>query len=542
VIFAESGFSAADLNPALLLGSLTLLAAAAAVRLSVRSGMPSLVIYLAIGMLLGEAGLGIRFDDELLTQALGYAALALILIEGGLTTKWSGIRGSMGPALSLATVGIVVSVLVVAVAAHLILRLPWEIALIIGAVLASTDSAAVFSVLRTVSLPRRLSGLLEAESGFNDAPVVILVVAFAANAASGDSSLSVLELAAVATVQLVGGAGLGLAVGWLGGKVLRRIASTSSGLFTIAVFAVAVFAYAAAASLGVSGFIACYLAALVLGNSHLPHQQSVHSFGTALGWLAQIGLFVMLGLLASPANLVDQIVPALIIGLALLLLARPLSVVVSLLPFRLPWREQAFLSWAGLRGAVPVVVATVPITFGLDAAWIFDLVFVLVAVFTLVQAPTLPWVARRLRVSEAYQSVSLEVELVPLEELDADLLQVSVGRGSRMAGVEVGELRLPTGANVTLVIRNKRGFVPTPATQIQSGDELLIVTTTKVRDAAEERVRAVSKEGRLAGWGPRLATPRRPSVRPSSTLGWRRSSPPVSGQAPRREGPPHGEP
>jgi potassium/hydrogen antiporter len=542
VIFAESGFSAADLNPALLLGSLTLLAAAAAVRLSVRSGMPSLVIYLALGMLLGEAGLGIRFDDELLTQALGYAALALILIEGGLTTKWSGIRGSMGPALSLATVGIVVSVLVVAVAAHLVLRLPWEIALIIGAVLASTDSAAVFSVLRTVSLPRRLSGLLEAESGFNDAPVVILVVAFAANAASSDPSLSVLELAAGAAVQLVGGAGLGLTVGWLGSKVLRRIASTSSGLFTIAVFAVAMFAYAAAASLVVSGFIACYLAALVLGNSHLPHQQSVHSFGTALGWLAQIGLFVMLGLLASPANLVDQIVPALIIGLALLLLARPLSVVVSLLPFRLPWREQAFLSWAGLRGAVPVVLATVPITFGLDAAWVFDLVFVLVAVFTLLQAPTLPWVARRLRVSETYQSVSLEVELVPLEELDADLLQVSVGRDSRIAGVEVGELRLPTGANVTLVIRNRRGFVPTPATRIQSGDELLIVTTTKVRDAAEERVRAVSKEGRLAGWGPRLPTSRRPSVRPSSTLGWRRSSPPVSGPASGPGGPPAGEP
>jgi potassium/hydrogen antiporter len=433
-------------------------------------------------------------------------------------------------------------VLVVAVAAHVVLRLPWEIALIIGAVLASTDSAAVFSVLRTVSLPRRLSGLLEAESGFNDAPVVILVVAFAANAASSDPSLSVLGLAAGAAVQLVGGAGLGLAVGWLGSKVLRRIASTSSGLFTIAVFAVAMFAYAAAASLGVSGFIACYLAALVLGNSHLPHQQSVHSFGTALGWLAQIGLFVMLGLLASPANLVDQIVPALIIGLALLLLARPLSVVVSLLPFRLPWREQAFLSWAGLRGAVPVVLATVPITFGLDAAWVFDLVFVLVAVFTLLQAPTLPWVARRLRVSETYQSVSLEVELVPLEELDADLLQVSVGKGSRIAGVEVGELRLPTGANVTLIIRNRRGFVPTPTTRIQRGDELLIVTTTKVRDAAEERVRAVSKEGRLAGWGPRLPRSRRPSVRPSSTLGWRRSSPPVSGPASGPGGPPAGEP
>lgn len=510
MILAESGgLTVADLNPALLIGSLTLLAAAAAVRLSVRSGMPSLVIYLVLGMLLGESGLGIRFDDEQVTQAIGYAALALILIEGGLTTKWSGIRGSMGPALSLATVGIVVSVLVVAGGAYLLLGLPWELALLIGAVLASTDSAAVFSVLRTVSLPRRLSGLLEAESGLNDAPVVILVVAFAASAADPGGSLSVLELAVASTLQLVGGAALGLGVGWLAVRVLRHIASTSSGLFAIAVFAAAISAYAGAATLQVSGFIACYLAALVMGNSHLPHQQSVSAFGTAVGWLAQIGLFVLLGLLASPFNLVDQIVPAAIVGGVLLLVARPLSVVVSVLPFRLPWREQAFLSWAGLRGAVPIVVATVPITYGLATEWMFDLVFVLVLVLTLIQAPTLPWVARRLKVAQAYQSLSLGVELVPLEELDADLLQVSVGEGSKIAGVEVGELRLPLGANVTLIIRDKAGFVPTPVTPIRTGDELIIVTTTRARDAAERRVRAVSEEGRLAGWAARRRRPGR---------------------------------
>lgn len=497
---AESGFTVADLNPALLIGSLTLIAAAAAVRLSVRSGMPSLVIYLVFGMILGESGFGIRFDDEELVQALGYAALSLILIEGGLTTRWDSIKRSMGPALSLATVGIVVSVLVVSAGAHVLLGLPWEISLIIGAVLASTDSAAVFSVLRTVSLPKRLSGLLEAESGLNDAPVVILVVAFAANAAQPGGSLSVLELALGTTLQLLGGAAVGLAAGWLGVRILRRIASTSSGLFAIAVFAVAVFAYAAAASLGISGFIACYLAALVVGNAGLPHQQSVGAFGTAVGWLAQIGLFVLLGLLASPANLVEQILPALVIGVVLLVLARPLSVVISVLPFRMPWREQAFLSWAGLRGAVPIVVATVPVTYGLQTEWMFDLVFVLVVVLTLLQAPTLPWVARRLKVAEAYQSRPIGVELVPLEEMDADLLLVTVGKGSRIAGVEVGELRLPPGANVTLIIRDKEGFVPTPATPIMRGDELLIVTTTRARDAAERRVRAVSEGGRLAGW------------------------------------------
>ena len=494
-------FSLGDLTISLLIGSAVLLVAVAAVRISARSGVPSLLLFLAIGLAIGEAGLGIRFDSAPLTQVLGYAALILILAEGGLTTRWSGIRHSVAPAAVLSTVGVAVSVLVVAVAARYVLDLSWTVALLVGAILTSTDAAAVFSVLRTVPLPRRLSGMLEAESGFHDAPVVILVVSLAAQSVPGAQSHPWWMLLLDAVVELVGGALIGLVLGRIGGLALRRVAGASSGLFSIGVIALTVLAYAVASTVHMSGFIACYLAALVLGNMGLPHRPAVHGFSSALGSLAQIGLFVLLGLLAAPFRLAAQVWVALVVGLVLLLVARPLSVLISLTPFRIPWRDQVFLSWAGLRGAVPVVLATVPATLGsAGTEWIFDLVFVLVVIFTIVQAPTLPWVARRLGLTESVQQVELSLESTPLERMGADVIQVTIGEESRLHGVEVFELRLPPGANVTLVVRDGTGTVPHGQTKLRHGDQLLIVTTAEVRRAAEARVRAVDQGGRLAGW------------------------------------------
>lgn len=499
VVVAE--YTLSDLTVSLLVGSAVLLLAVAAVRLSARSGLPSLLLFLAIGLGIGEGGLGIRFDSTSLTQVFGYAALVLILAEGGLTTRWSGLRRSVAPAAVLSTVGVVVSVLVVAVAARFVLDVPWPVALLVGAVLSSTDAAAVFSVLRTVPLPRRLSGMLEAESGFNDAPVVILVVALAMEAVPGSEPHPWWQLVLVAGAELFGGAVVGLLLGYLGGGALRRLAGASSGLFSLGVIALIVLSYAVAATAHTSGFLAAYLAALVLGNLGLPHRAAVHAFSSALGSLAQIGLFVLLGLLASPSRLAERVGAALVIGLVLLLVARPLSVIVSLTPFRIGWRDQAFLSWAGLRGAVPVVLATVPATLGTPGTdWIFDLVFVLVAIFTLIQAPTLPWVARRLGLTESVQQVELALETTPLETMGADVIEVTIGKDSRLHGVEVFELRLPAGANVTLVVRDGQAFVPQPQTKLKHGDQLLIVTTTQARPAAEARVRAVDRDGRLAGW------------------------------------------
>lgn len=496
-----SGFGLPELSLALLVGSLVLVIAVAAVRLASRAGLPTLLLYLAIGLAVGKEGLGIPFDSDQAAQVLGYCALVLILVEGGLTTKWSSIRASVAPALALSTVGVLVSVGVVAVALHEILHTDWQISLLIGAILASTDAAAVFSVLRVVPLPRRLSGMLEAESGFNDAPVVLLVTALSLRVADPATAEPWWAIGLLAVVELAGGALVGLAIGWLGGKLMRRLASGTSGLFSLGVVAIGVLAYASAASIHTSGFIACYLAALVLGNMHLPHRQSVTGFAEALGWLAQIGLFVMLGMLATPSGFIDQLPRAVLAGLVLLLVARPLSVIVSLTPFGVPWREQAFLSWAGLRGAVPVVLATVPITNSVPGIeWVFDLVFMLVVIFTLVQAPLMPWVARALRVTEPSRAAGVVVEAMPLEELGAELLDVAVAPGSRLAGVEVFELRLPKGANISLVVRGDETFVPDAHTRLWTNDRLLVVTPGDQREATEARLRSVARYGRLAGW------------------------------------------
>jgi cell volume regulation protein A len=498
-----SGMTLDDLTRVLLIGSIVLLVAVAAVRLSAASGMPSLLIYLGIGLALGNAGVGIQFSDASTTRVLGYAALVLILAEGGLSTKWSNIRHSVGPAALLSTVGVVVSVMVVAAVAHTFLDLSWTISLLLGAILASTDAAAVFAVLRNVPIPRRLSGMLEAEAGFNDAPVVLLVVALSAQGLPGAEPEPWWELLALILVELLGGAVVGIVVGYLGGQVLRRVAGGSSALFSIGVVSLTVLAYAAGAAVHVSGFLATYLSALVLGNMNLPNRVSFQSFATAMGWIAQIGLFVMLGLLADPFRLDEQLGSAVVIGLVLLLLARPLSVLASTMWFRMPWRDMAFLSWAGLRGAVPVVLATVPLVAGTpNTGWIFDLVFVLVVVFTVVQAPPLPWVARRLGLTEQVHSVDVALESTPLVEIGADILTVNVGEDSRLHGVAIFELRLPRRAMVTLIVRSGESFVPEQHTTIRHGDQLLVVTPSGARKATERRIRALSQQGRLAGWSP----------------------------------------
>jgi cell volume regulation protein A len=482
--------TASELDVLLLAGSLVLLVAIAAVRLSVGTGLPSLLLYLGLGLLLGEDVLGLEFDDARLAHALGYAALVVILAEGGLTTSWRDIRPVVPAAASLAIVGTIVSVGVTAIAARYLLDVDWRYALLVGAVLAPTDSAAVFSVLRRVPLPPRIAGTLEAESGFNDAPVVIVVVALSSTPVPSSWSL-----AALVVFELVLGGLVGVTVGWLGAFALRRIALPASGLYPLAVLALCVAAYGSAAALHASGFLAVYLAAVLLGNARLPHRPATRGFVEGAAWLAQIGLFVMLGLLATPSELPSAVLPALGIGFVLLLVARPLAVVVATLPFRVPRAERIFLSWAGLRGAVPIVLSTVP-----GERTLFNVVFVLVVVFTLIQAPTLPWLARRLGVTAAGQAELLDVESSPLMRLDADVLQVHIPRGSRISGVEIFELRLPAGAAITLVVRDGSAFVPKPSDGLQVGDDLIIVTSAAVRDEVEQRLRAVSERGRLAGW------------------------------------------
>ncbi len=421
----------------------------------------------------------------------------VILAEGGLGTKWKEIKPALPAAAVLSLVGVAVSVGVTAAGAHYLVGLEWRQALIIGAVVSSTDAAAVFSVLRKVPLPSRITGVLEAESGFNDAPVVILVVAFSAAGPVDEWYVLVGKIA----MELAIGAAIGLAAGWLGAFTLRHVALPASGLYPIAVMAIAVVAYAAGAMAHGSGFLAVYLAAMVLGNAKLPHWPATRGFADGLGWLAQIGMFVLLGLLVTPSELLDDFWPAVVVGLVLTMVARPLEVFVSLLPFRVPWREQALMSWAGLRGAVPIILATIPMVAQVEGSdRIFNIVFVLVVVYTLVQGPTLPWLARKLDLGESEAAADLGIESAPLERLRGHLLSVVIPEKSRMHGVEVSELRLPPGAAVTLVVRDGKSFVPGPTTALRRHDELLVVATDPVRDAAEARLRAVGQGGKLAGW------------------------------------------
>lgn len=486
------------LDVALLIGAAVLLVAVGAVRLSTRLGVPSLLVYLALGVAIGESGLGIRFDDAELTRVLGFCALIVIIAEGGLTARWSALRPVLGVSAALATLGVVVSTLVVGVVVHLLLGLDWRLALLYGAVLSSTDAAAVFSTLRRLRLRRHLVATLEAESGMNDAPAVLFVVLLSTTSLGGHTWwLEALLLA----YELVAGTALGFAVGVAGRWTLRRAALPSAGLYPIAAVALTVLAYAAGEVAHASGFIAVYVAGVVLGNARLPHRQAILGFADGLAWIAQIGLFVLLGLLASPERLAGAVLPALVVGVALVLLARPLSVAVCATPFGTSLTEQAFLSWAGLRGAVPIVLATIPLSVRFPGAeGLFDAVFVLVVVFTLVQVATLAPAAERLGVTAPGEATELFVETAPLERMRADLLQVEIPPGSRMAGVHVDELRLPVGAAVTLVLRDGVGFVPAPDTRLRASDSLLIVTTAEVRGATERRLRAVSRRGRLARW------------------------------------------
>jgi cell volume regulation protein A len=494
-------FDAHQLDVFLLVGSAVTLLAILAVRLSSRAGLPSLLVYLLMGVVLGESGLGIHFEDAELAHALGFGALVVILAEGGITTNWNEIKPSMRLGVLLSTVGVSISVGIVALAAHFVLGMDWELAILLGAATSATDAAAVFSVLRAVPLPRRLTGALEAESGLNDAPVVVLVALVSSGAAAEDGPLL---MAGLIVFELVVGVLIGLAVGIGGAWVMRRAALPSSGLYPIAVLCLTLLAYGAGAALHASGFAAVYVAALVLGNSELPHRAATRSFSEGIAWIAQIGLFVMLGLLLSPSRLTWETVGlALAAGLVLTFVARPISVLVCSLAQPMPWRELGFISWAGLRGAVPIVFTTIPLAEGVEnAEELFDIVFVMVVVYTMLTGPTLPMVARVLRVARRSEPRELELEAAPLERIAADLLQITISPASRLHGVEVGELRLPPGASVSMVIRAGETLVPERRTVLRRGDDLLVVTPRRLRWRTEDRLRQVSLGGRLAQWLP----------------------------------------
>jgi len=488
-----------SLATASFVGALVVFVSILAVRFAGKLGVPGLLLYLLLGIILGATIPGLALDDATLATVLGYSALVLILAHGGLTTRVDQLKPVLAPSLALASIGIAVSIAVVAIPLIYIFDFDPQLAILLGTVLAATDAAAVFSVLRGMQVNAKIRTLLEAEAGFNDAPVVVIVSIVASGAWEQTAAWTVPILV---VAELIGGAIIGVAVGYIGRFVLPRLALPGIGLYPIAALALIVFSYGAASVLHSSGFMAVYISAILIGSAkRLPHRRSIIGFADGLSWIAEIGLFVMLGLLADVGRLPEAVPLAVGAVLLLVFAARPLAAVIALAPFRVGVKTIGFVSIAGLRGAVPIVFAAIPLGLGVPGAeLIFDATLIAVLLLLLIQTPFIPILGRKIGVCLPEQARELEVESAPLDGMSATVLGVDVPKGSALIGVFVMEMGLPQGAAVSLVIREGTAEVPGEHTRIRVDDQLVIVATQEVQLATEERVRMLSTGGRLARW------------------------------------------
>lgn len=385
----------------LLISSLLLLLSILAWKVSNRLGIPALIFFLGIGMLAGSDGPGgIYFDNAQVAQSLGVVALAFILFAGGLETEWKVVRPALGAALSLSTVGVLLTAIVVAVFALLVFHVSFAEGLLLGAIISATDAAAVFSVLgaRNLQLKGQLLPLLELESGTNDPMAVFLTIGLTALLANPHES--VFSLLLLFVQQMGVGIIMGLLIGWVATWLISRLNLDVEGLYRVFTIALVLFSYGLTALLGGSGFLAVYLTGMLLGNSAVQRVDRLSRFHDSLAWLMQIAMFLILGLLVFPSRLPAVFVDGLLVTAVAVFLARPASVLIALLPFKMPLQEKLFVGWVGLRGAVPIVLATFPLLAGLSkASYLFDLVFFVVLASVLLQGTTVPFVARWLRVT-----------------------------------------------------------------------------------------------------------------------------------------------
>lgn len=472
----------------LLTAALLALVAVLASKLSARAGLPVLVVFIALGMVSGSEGPGgIAFENYRLAHGVGTLALVVILFDGGLRTSTSSFRLAALPASLLATVGVVLTSVVTGLAAVWLLDLPLVEGLLLGAIVGSTDAAAVFAVLRSkgVRLPRRLASILEVESGANDPMAVFLTLSLA------EIVLGLREVGPgllLHFVQQMGiGAAAGTLVGWAAAGLVNRIRLGAAGLYPVLTGSAALLAYGAAALAGGSGFLAVYLAGIVLGNRRIVFRNGILLFHDGAAWLAQIAMFVVLGLLSFPGRVFSQAVPGLLVALVLMLVARPIAVAACLLPLRIGWREGAFVSWVGLRGAVPIVLATIPLLLGVpDGTVFFDVVFFVVLVSATLQGWTVPWTARVLGLEEPARPESpVTLEITSLREVGSDIVEYTVPADSAAAGRYVRDLALPHSIVIAMLVRGERVVPTRGSTRIEAGDHLFLVIEEKDRPLAE---------------------------------------------------------
>ena len=458
---------------AILLGSILVMAGILSSLLALRFGAPLLLVFLVIGILAGESGPGgLAFNDLGTTYLVGSVALALILFDGGLKTRFSSIKAVLAPSMGLATVGVLLTALVTAPVARYALDLSWVEALLAGAVVASTDAAAVFLLVHAqgLRLRPRVGATLEVESGTNDPFAVFLTLMLVELITRGESSiLHVL-------IEFVREAALGAVIGVVGGRVvvmaLNRVA-LPQGLHAPFVTTAALVVFGAAQMSHASGFLAVYLAGMIIGNQPTRAHNSVVAFLDAATWLAQIVMFVLLGLLVSPQRLMDSIGPAVVIALALMLVARPLAVFICLAPFRFNWRERLFIAWVGLRGAVAIFLASIPMLVGLSKAYIyFDVAFVVVLISLMLQGWTLAPAARKLHVAlPRTDRGPRRIEL----DLPGQLEQQLVGYAVRPKSLYLKRGLIPSWSKPTLVIRDERILTPEEADPVAPGDYVYLL-------------------------------------------------------------------
>jgi len=487
-----------------------------------RVRIPGLLLFLGLGIALGSEGIGgIEFDDASLAQTAGTIGLVLILFEGGLTAGWREIRPVLGTAISLATAGTFLTAMVTGAAAIWIFDLGTLEGLILGAAVAATDSAAIFAVLRGSRLERRLARTLEGESGMNDPVALLLVIGFGEWIA--DPAYGGAEMALDFVVKLGLGAALGIAAGLAARRMIEAVELPTQGLYPVATLATAAISYGVAEVAGGSGFLAVYVAALVLGTGSMPARSTVVSFHQGLSWLTQIGLFFLLGLLVFPSQLWGIAGEGLLLSALLILVARPLATMLVTLPIQLNLREKTMLSWAGLRGAIPIWLATFPVVAGVaEADLIFNAVFFVVVTSTLVQGATIEPLARRLRLTTTEPALPQPVADVGMvRRLGGELISWRVREDDAAAGLMVKELGLPREALVHLIVRDARAIAPRGSTRVEAGDELHLVVQELQRQEVEELTR-LWREGPLGSAAPLRLPPRGSpqifSVRPGRTL------------------------
>tara|TARA_R100001143_G_scaffold63387_1_gene70091 strand:- start:27482 stop:28948 length:1467 start_codon:yes stop_codon:yes gene_type:complete len=472
----------------LLIAALLLLLSIFSSKLSFKYGIPALLIFLGIGMLFGSDGLNVvDFDDYELAQSLGIVALIFILFSGGLDTKWKKVRPIVLPGILLSTVGVLISAVIVGYFASLILEVSLIEGIILGAIVSSTDAASVFSVLRSraTGFKYRLRELIEFESGTNDPMAIFLTIGLIQYFVTPEMSWGSLGILFIKQMAI------GMIAGLLFGKMITWIINHANlgydGLYPVLALSFVPLVYSVTDLLVGSGFLAVYLAGLVMGNSIFVHQKSLMNFFDGVGWLMQICMFLVLGLLVFPSEIVEISMKGLMIALVLILIGRPVSVFLGTMFTGLKTRAKLMVSWVGLRGAVPIIMATFPLVYGLEQAELFfSIVFFVVVTSVLIQGTTIPIIAKWLHVDTPIkEKTRYPIELEPSIDTKAALKEVEIEEGDFSVGKQILELGLPEKVLITLINREGRFIVPRGNTVILYNDRLLILSDKK--DVSEIR-------------------------------------------------------